>query len=448
MDQTYMKRERVFPLIAKMALPMVISMLVNSMYNIVDSFFVAKISENAMTALSLVFPIQNLINSAMIGFGIGVNAAIAYFLGAKEQALAEKSASQGMLLSTFHGIFLMLVCILSMRPFLQLFTSDTEVIGLGVQYSSIAFLFSVVIAWQLVFEKTFQAVGRMTATMVCMMAGFIVNIVLDPVLIFGLGPFPQMGIRGAALATGLGQTISLLFYVWCYRFRPIPVKFRRSSMGLERTICKRLYLVGIPGGLNMALPSLLISALNVILGGFSQSYVFVLGIYYKLQTFLYLPANGVVQGMRPIIGYNYGAKEYQRVRKIFYTAMMIVAGIMVVGTVLCLAFSAQLIGMFTTNSDTIAKGAEALRILCAGFIVSSVSVTATGALEGLGKGIPSLIISLCRYVVVIIPIAFALSRLLGVVGVWHAFWVTELMTSAFAYVYFLWISKQMTREEE
>ena len=215
-------------------------------------------------------------------------------------------------------------------------------------------------------------------------------------------------------------------------------------MRLERSICKRLYLVGIPGGLNMALPSLLISALNVILGGFSQSYVFVLGIYYKLQTFLYLPANGVVQGMRPIIGYNYGAKEYQRVQKIFYTALMIVAGIMVIGTVLCLAFAPQLIGMFTENNDTIAKGAEALHILCAGFIVSSVSVTATGALEGLGKGIPSLIISMCRYVLVIIPMAFALSRILGVTGVWHAFWMTEIVTSVFAYLYFVWISKQMS----
>lgn len=446
MNQTYMKEEKILPLITKMSLPMVVSMLVNSMYNIVDSFFVAKISENAMTALSLVFPIQNLINSAMIGFGIGVNAAIAYFLGAREEGLAEKSASQGMLLSTFHGIFLMILCIASMRPFLQLFTSDSEIIGLGVQYSNIAFLFSVVIAWQLVFEKTFQAVGRMTTTMVCMMAGFVVNIVLDPVLIFGLGPFPQMGIRGAAFATGLGQTISLLFYLWCYAFRPIPVKFRWRSMRLERSICKRLYLVGIPGGLNMALPSLLISALNVILGGFSQSYVFVLGIYYKLQTFLYLPANGVVQGMRPIIGYNYGAKEYQRVQKIFYTAMAIVAGIMVIGTVLCLAFAPQLIGMFTENKDTIAKGAEALHILCAGFIVSSVSVTATGALEGLGKGIPSLVISMCRYVLVIIPVAFALSHILGVTGVWHAFWITEIVTSVFAYLYFVWISKRMSAQ--
>ena len=443
MDQTYMKDEKILPLITKMSLPMVISMLVNSMYNIVDSFFVAKISEDAMTALSLVFPIQNLINSAMIGFGIGVNAAISYFLGAGNKEEAERSASQGMMLSTFHGIFLTVVCIFGMKYFLRLFTADAVLIGLGTSYSDIAFAFSVVIAWQLVFEKTFQAVGRMTATMICMLAGFVTNIVLDPVLIFGLWIFPEMGMRGAALATGIGQTISLLCYILFCIFSPIPIKYRWGYMKPESRICGRLYAVGIPAALNMALPSLLISVLNVILGGFSQSYVFVLGVYYKLQTFLYLPANGVVQGMRPIIGYNYGAKEFRRVRRIFYTAMAIVCGIMAVGTVLSLAFSEQLTAIFTENADTVTKGGEALRILCIGFIVSSVSVTATGSLEGLGKGLPSLMISLCRYVLVIIPAALVLSNIAGAVGVWHAFWLTELVTAVFSYVYLLRIFKRM-----
>lgn len=443
MDQTYMKDEKILPLITKMSLPMVISMLVNSMYNIVDSFFVAKISEDAMTALSLVFPIQNLINSAMIGFGIGVNAAISYFLGAGNKEEAERSASQGIMLSTFHGIFLTVVCIFGMKYFLRLFTADAVLIGLGTSYSDIAFAFSVVIAWQLVFEKTFQAVGRMTATMICMLAGFVTNIVLDPVLIFGLWIFPEMGMRGAALATGTGQTISLLCYILFCIFSPIPIKYRWGYMKPEGRICGRLYAVGIPAALNMALPSLLISVLNVILGGFSQSYVFVLGVYYKLQTFLYLPANGVVQGMRPIIGYNYGAKEFRRVRRIFYTAMAIVCGIMAVGTVLSLAFSEQLTAIFTENADTVTKGGEALRILCIGFIVSSVSVTATGSLEGLGKGLPSLMISLCRYVLVIIPAALVLSSIAGAVGVWHAFWLTELVTAVFSYVYLLRIFKRM-----
>ena len=436
MNQTYMKEEKVFPLIVKMSLPMVVSMLVNSMYNIVDSFFVAKISENAMTALSLVFPVQNLINAVMIGFGVGVNAAIAYFLGARDTGAAGKSASQGMLYSTFHGIIFTILCIMGMPFFLRLFSANEEIVQLGSQYSDIAFLFSLVIAWQMVFEKTFQAVGRMTTTMICMMVGFVVNIVLDPVMIFGLCGFPRMGIRGAALATGLGQTISLLFYIGFYIFAPISVKFTWKDAKPDRQVAKRLYAVGIPGGLNLALPSLLISVLNVILGQFSQSYVFVLGVYYKLQTFLYLPANGVIQGMRPVIGYNYGAREYKRVHKIFRVSCLIVCGIMAVGMILCLAFPEQLIGMFTEKADTVEKGAKAFRILCMGFVVSSVSVTVTGALEGLGKGMSSLLISLLRYVLCIIPCAFLLSRVLGAEGVWHAFWVTELLTSVFAYIYY------------
>lgn len=443
MDNTKMGTEPINRLLVRMSLPMVVSMLVNSMYNIVDSFFVAKISENAMTALSLVFPIQNLINAAMIGFGIGVNASIAFYLGAKNMKQAQKSANQGMLLAAFHGILLTALCILGMRPFLQLFTKNAEIIELGVNYSNIAFSFSIVIAWQLVLEKTFQAVGRMTTTMICMLAGFVTNIILDPVLIFGLSVFPEMGIKGAALATGLGQTVSLLFYLLYYRFAPIPIKLCQKDMKLERSVCRRLYAVGIPGGLNMALPSLLISVLNVILVSFSQSYVFVLGVYYKLQTFLYLPANGVIQGMRPIVGYNYGAGEHKRVHKTFYTACMMICGIMALGTVLCIVFPGQLFGIFTENADTLDKGATALRILCIGFIVSSVSVTATGVLEGLGKGFSSLLISLCRYALLIIPIAFALSHIIGAAGVWHAFWITELITSLFAYVHLIRIFKKI-----
>ena len=203
----------------------------------------------------------------------------------------------------------------------------------------------------------------------------------------------------------------------------------------------KMYSIGIPACLNMALPSLLISALNVILAAYSQVYVFVLGVYYKLQTFLYLPANGVVQGMRPLIGYNYGAGETKRVKKIYATATGIVLVIMCIGTAVCLCIPETLIGLFTSNETTISAGAAALRIISAGFIVSSVSVTASGALEGLGKGIPSLIISIFRYVAVIIPAAFILSRIYGAAGVWHSFWITEIITAVIAYFTYKHASK-------
>ena len=195
----------------------------------------------------------------------------------------------------------------------------------------------------------------------------------------------------------------------------------------------RLYSVGIPATLNLALPSILISALNGILASFSQVYILVLGIYYKLQTFLYLPANGFIQGMRPLVGFNYGAGEHRRVKQIYQIVLCMSGAIMAVGTVICLAVPGQLMGLFTQNPETIQAGETALRIISAGFIVSSVSVTSSGALEGRGKGTPSLIISLFRYIVVIIPAAFILSRIFGAVGVWNAFWLAELITAAVAF---------------
>lgn len=433
MDQTYMKEQPVLKLILSMALPMVISMMVNSLYNIVDSFFIAKISEKAMTALSLVFPVQNLINAVMIGFGIGINAVISFYMGAQDQKRADQAATQGMLLGTIHGIAFMVLGIGVMRPFLNMFTENQEIVDLGVRYSRVVFLFAVALSWQLVFEKTFQAVGRMVSSMVCMMSGAIINIVLDPVLIFGLGPFPKMGIEGAALATGIGQTMATVFYLILYIVKPINVKYRGKYLKADLGLCKKLYSIGIPASLNLALPSLLISALNVILAGYAEVYVFVLGVYYKLQTFLYLPANGIIQGMRPLLGYNYGAGEHKRVHKIYQTGLFLVLAIMAVGTVLCFAIPGQLIGMFTENAMTIQAGTVELRVISIGFVASSVSVTCCGALEGLGKGVHSLIISLCRYVVVIIPVAVVVSHFIGATGVWHAFWITEVVTAVISY---------------
>ena len=429
-----MKEKPVFPLILSMAFPMVISMLVNSLYNIVDSFFVARISEDAMTALSLVYPVQNFINAVGIGFGIGINAVIAIHLGAGDREKANLAATQGLLLGVVHTVILTAGAILIMPRFLRLFTDSETVADLGMRYSVIVFGFTFFIIIGVAFEKIFQAVGRMKVSMLSMMSGCILNIILDPVLIFGLGPFPEMGIEGAALATGLGQACSLVIYLAVYFIRPIRVRVAAKYLAPDKKMIARLYSVGIPATLNMALPSVLISALNGILASFSQVYILVLGIYYKLQTFLYLPANGFVQGMRPLVGFNYGAGEYRRVKKIYDIVLCMSGVIMAAGTVVCLAVPGQLIGLFTENPETIRAGETALRIISAGFLVSAVSVTSSGALEGLGKGTPSLIISLSRYIIVIIPAAFILSRLFGAAGVWNAFWISEVVTAVVAYI--------------
>ena len=441
MNEQFMKERPILPLLTSMALPMVVSMLVNSLYNIVDSFFVARISEDAMTALSLVYPIQNFVNAAAIGFGVGMNALIAFHLGAGEKDRASTAATHGLALSAVHGLALMAGCIAVLPAFLGLFTRDPAVLDLGVRYGTIVFLFSVVIMLGLAFEKIFQAVGRMKVTMAALISGCLTNILLDPVMIFGLGPVPAMGIAGAALATGIGQVVSLAVYLVVYAVAPPPVRLGRAWLRPDLRLDARLYAIGVPAILNLALPSLLVSVLNSLLAAFSQSYVVILGIYYKLQTFLYLPASGIVQVMRPIIGYNYGAREYGRVRKIFSTTLVMCAAIMLLGTLLCLAGAEPLIALFTDNPETVALGGQALRILCAGFLVSTVSVAASGALEGLGKGAQSLIISLMRYVAVMIPAAFLLCRLMGPTGVWHAFWVTEAVTALAAG----WVYRQTMR---
>ena len=366
MNDTFMKEKPIFPLLTSMALPMVISMLVNALYNIVDSLFVARISEEAMTALSLVYPVQNLINAIAIGFSVGISALISLHMGAGNKEKADTAATHGMVLSLIHGVIISIVCTAIMPRFLRSFTSDESVIAMGLTYSRIAFMFAVVIMAAMSFEKIFQAVGRMNVTMIGLMGGSVCNIILDPLLIFGIGPFPEMGIAGAALATGIGQLVPVVFYLIVYNVRPIPVKLRRACLRADAKLDLQPYAIGVPAILNLALPSVLISFLNGLLAAFSQSYVVVLGIYYKLQTFLYLPANGIVQGLRPIIGYNYGAGEYDRVKKLYRTAMGMCAAIMAAGTILCLALSGQLIGLFSSSAETIAIGTVALRITLRG----------------------------------------------------------------------------------
>lgn len=434
MNQNYMKEKPILPLLISLALPMIISMMVNSLYNIIDSIFVARISENALTAISLVYPVQNLITSIAVGFGVGINAMIALYLGAEKKEHADCAATQGMLFNIIHGIILNVAGILLMPRFLKIFTSDYEIIYSAVQYSTIVLNFSVIVMIGITFEKIFQSVGKMMITMLSMVSGCLINIILDPILIFGLGPIPAMGIKGAAYATGIGQFVTLLIYLIAYFMKTINIELSSKYLMPQKHICKKLYNIGIPATLNMALPSLLISALNSILALFSPIYVVVLGVYYKLQTFIYLPANGIIQGMRPIMSYNYGAGEYKRVKEIHRISLLLISGMMFIGMVLCFLIPNQLIGMFSTNTETIQAGVNALRIISIGFIISALSVTTCGALEALGKGMHSLSISILRYVIIIIPIAFILSHIYDVNGVWNAFWITEVICSIYSYI--------------
>ena len=411
MEQQFMKEKKIFPLVLSMSLPMVLSMLVNSLYNIVDSYFIARVSESAMAALSLVYPIQIIITAISVGLGIGVNAMISYFLGANDPENASTTTSWGIVLSIVHGLILTIVCTAIMPHFLAMFTKNKEVISLGITYSNIAFAFSITVTIGIALEKIFQA----------------------------------MGMAGAALATGIGQALSALAYILFYFIEPLPVKIRFRNLHFQGAIIGKIYAIGIPAALNMALPSILISALNGILSTFADAYVVALGAYYKLQTFIYLPANGIIQGIRPLVGYNYGAGEYKRVRNIFYTALALASAIMLAGLLLCWIAPGMLMQIFTSTPETIAIGTKALRIISLGFIFSCVSVICCGALEGLGAGMPSLCISLLRYLVIILPAALLFTHYQGAVGVWIAFPFTEILTACFAWIIYQQKTRRMFR---
>lgn len=434
MDQTFMKEKPIFPLVLKMALPMVISMLVNSLYNIVDSFFVAQVSEDAMTAISIVYPLQNLANAVGVGFGVGINAAVAYYLGAGNGKAANRSATLGIILSALHGVVLAGICMLLIRPFISMFTDSEEIAAYGLDYFYTVIAFAPVLTLGMAFEKVLQATGKMKTTMFCMAIGAVANIILDPIFISGLGAVPAMGVFGAAPATGIGQTLSLISYIAVFLLAKIPVRLRLERRGEEK-ICRNLYFVGIPASLNLALPSFMITILNAILATFAEVYVLILGVYYKLQTFIYFTISGIVQGIRPLISYNLGAGRKDRVSGIFKVTLLLSLGVMVIGTILCLAIPKQLMDIFTDTPQTMEQGAVALRIISAGFIVSAISVVVSGSFEALGKGMPSLIISLLRYIA-ILPIALLMSYLFQAAGVWHSFWITELLSAVVSCILF------------
>lgn len=429
-----MKEKPVLPLVLKMALPMVISMLVNSLYNIVDSFFVAQVSEDTMTAISIVYPLQNLANAVGVGFGVGINAAVAYYLGAGNGKAANRSATLGIILSALHGIVLAGICVLFIRPFISMFTDSEEIVAYGLDYFYIVIAFAPVLTLGMAFEKVLQATGKMKTTMFCMAIGAVANIILDPIFISGLGAIPAMGVFGAALATGIGQSLSLISYIAVFLLAKIPVRLRLERRGEEK-ICRKLYYVGIPASLNLALPSFMITVLNAILAAFAEVYVLILGVYYKLQTFIYFTISGIVQGIRPLISYNLGAGRKDRVIGIFKVTLLLSLGVMVIGTILCLAIPKQLMDIFTDTPQTMEQGAVALRIISAGFIVSAISVVVSGSFEALGKGMPSLIISLLRYIA-ILPIALLMSYLFQAAGVWHSFWITELLSAVVSCILF------------
>ncbi|MFQ9614117.1 MAG: MATE family efflux transporter [Clostridium butyricum] len=426
-SKNIMESKPILSLLLTMSVPPIISMLIQSMYNIVDSIFVAQIGEKALTAVSLIFPLQNMVSAVAIGFGVGLNSCIAINLGAKNNEKINRAVSNGIILTLIHGIIFILVGMFLTKPFLRMFTNDPEIFKWGYEYGVIVMCCSIGILYQLVLEKMYQAIGSMIIPMVLQIVGCIINIVLDPIFIFGGFGIPAMGVVGAAIATVIGQMSAFIIYVIIFRKNNHGIIVSFKGFKFDKEIVKSLYSVGLPSSIMMALPSVLVSVLNGILVTLSQSAVAFLGIYFKLQTFVYMPANGLLQGMRPIIGYNYGSKEKERMLKTIKTSIAVVIMIMILGSCISIFFPSYILKMFNAESELMALGIPALKIISTGFIFSAIPIVFSGVFEGIGDGMRSLTITLLRQLVIIIPAAIILAKVFGINGVWISFPLSEFV---------------------
>ena len=373
-------------LFAKYAVPQMIGLLFNSVYMIVDGVFIGnRLGRDAMAAAAVSVPLVEILIALSMAVSTGAGVMISAHLGQGQKERARHMFSLAALCTAVMGLLISVFGTIFIHPLAELLGSTPVIHDEAISYMWYIITFSPFLLFSFLFSGLVRNDNRPKLAMFALMFGSVSNIVLDYVFMYPL----NMGIAGAALATGIGQLLSLCVYLFVYLRTELPVRLSRSGLHPDVALDGKLYAIGVPAILNLALPSLLVTFLNSLLAGFSQSYVVILGIYYKLQTFLYLPANGIVQGMRPLIGYNYGAREHARVKKLYELTLFMSIAIMALGTVICLLASGQLIGLFTSNPDTIAAGAKALRIICIGFVVSAVSTTSSGALEGLGKGVPS-----------------------------------------------------------
>lgn len=425
-----MGTRRVYPLLITMSLPPIISMLIQSMYNVVDSIFVARLGENALTAVSLAFPLQNLVLALAVGLGIGMNSSIARNLGAGNAKQANSSAAHGLLLAGCHSLFFVFLGLFFSRAFIEMFTSNSQIITWGTGYCRIVICLSFGSIFHIAIEKIFQAVGDMVAPMILQAVGAVINIVLDPLFIFGGFGIPAMGVLGAAVATVIGQMSACLMAVLFLNKKNLPVKADWKHFSFSWKKVKELYMVAIPSAIVTAMPSALVGLLNGLLIGFSRTAVAVFGVYFKLQSFVNMPANGLIQGMRPIISYNYGAGNKKRIRRIIRASLTIVGGIMAAGTLLFLLFGGKIMGIFSQDEAMIRMGTEALGIMGTGFVFSVFPVVLSGTFEAFGKGIYSLLITFLRQLVFMLFFAFLLAEALGLRGVWMAFPAAECCGAA------------------
>ena len=432
-------------LLVTMALPIIISMLVQAFYNIVDSYFVAKLGEPALTAVSLAFPIQTVMIAVATGTGVGMNAMLSKSLGEKDQATADRAACNGIFLALCSAVVFMLVGVFGIRPFYAGQVSDfPDIMEYGVGYLTVACLFCQGIYLEVTFERILQATGHTVASMVTQLAGAVTNILLDPCFIFGLGPFPRMGVTGAAVATVIGQFVAAtVAAVVNHMFnKDIHVRFKACFRPHGATI-RRIYSVGIPSIIMTSIGSVMYYGMNQILLGFTVTASAVFGVYFKLQSFFFMPVFGLNNATVPIIAYNYGAQKRSRMLQTTRLAAIYCAGIMLLGLAVMNLFPSQLLDIFDASEQMLEIGVPALRIIGLSLVFAGVSIALGSVFQALGNGVYSMIVSLTRQLVVLLPVAWLLARTGNLDAVWWSFPISEIASLLTTLFFFLRISRNI-----
>lgn len=422
-------------LLISMAVPMMLSMLVQALYNVVDSIFVSRISEDALTAVSLAFPVQNLVIAIGAGTGVGINALLSKSLGEKNQKLANKVAHNGILLMMFSAVACALFGIFGSRWFFGTQTDEVVLIEYGTQYLSIVMACSFGIFGQFITERLLQATGRTTFSMYTQLLGAVTNLILDPILIFGWFGLPAMGIAGAAVATVIGQIASAAFGVWLNVKKNPEIQLHIKELVPDGKVIKKIYSVGIPSIIMGSIGSVMTYGMNRILMGFSSTAAAVFGVYFKLQSFIFMPVFGLNNGMVPIIAYNYGAKKKDRMLRTMKLAMLYAVSIMFIGFLVMQIFPAQLFGMFEASAEMLAIGVPALRFISISFLLAGFCIIAGSTFQALGNGMLSMIVSIARQLVALLPVAYLLSLTGNLNLIWLSFPIAELMSVALSSIF-------------
>lgn len=417
-------------LLLNMSLPMMISMLVQALYNIVDSIFVAKLSENALTAVSLAFPIQTLLIAVGTGTGVGVNALLSKQLGEKNYEQANKTAMNGIFLALLSYLLFLIIGLTCIKPFYasQTGSADPEIMTMGVEYLTIVCVCSFGLYAQLIFERLLQATGKTVFSMISQSTGAIVNIVLDPIMIFGLFGCPKMGVAGAAVATVIGQIAGAVIGIVCNLKWNHEIRLQLKGFHPDGAIIGKIYVVGIPSIIMQAIGSVMTYCMNRILIVFSSTAAAVFGVYFKLQSFFFMPVFGLNNGMVPIVAYNLGAGKRSRIVRTMKWSMVYAFCLLFIGFLIFETFPAQLLGMFEASGEMLAIGVPALRIIGVHFLIAWFCIIASSVFQAVGNGMYSLVVSAARQLIVLLPVAYILARIGGLHAVWWSFPIAELMS--------------------